>query len=428
MNRRASRILGVVVAAAFLSLPAVTAAAQDTDPLIRDAYLFELTGAVDPLVAGAVERAVRTAEAANLPLLIRIDTPGGLDSSMRRIVKAVVNADIDVVCWVGPDGARAASAGAFILMGCPTATMASGTNVGAAHPVGFRGDVLNDKVTNDAAAYIRALAERWNRNADWAEQAVRNSVSIPAEEALAIDVIDRIAGDVDAALGFPARTRTVRLTIAEAIFHTLIDPNLAFLLFVFGIGLIAFEFISPGGVGGVIGALLLIASLVMLGMLPVNLAGALLIVAAMILFVVEAHTPGIGAAGAAGLTALVLGGLFLFDASVPNARVSRAVVATTAIAAAVFFTIAAQAVLKARRMPVTAGISAAAGTEGIVVRDLGPGGVVAAAGEEWSAESISGPIPAGRTVRVVRVDGLTLIVEPVAAEQEHPLERTEGET
>lgn len=427
--RRFVRTLGamLVALAPAAALPPATAAASDA---VRE---IALTGTVDPFVAGTIERGVSSAarDRAQL-LLIRIDTPGGLDSAMRRIVQAIGSSSVPVVCWVGPPGARAASAGAIVLLGCPVAAMAPGTNTGAAHPVGFRGEVLGQKVTNDAAAYARSLAERWGRNAGWAEDAVRKSESASAEEALRLDVIDLIAANrSDLLRSLSGRSvRTARgdvqipdltgatidvfpMRLVERVLHSLVDPTLAFILFLLGAGMIAFEFFSPGGVGGVVGALFVLASVLMLGMLPVNIAGLVLLVIAIVFFVVEVKTPGTGWPTALGIASLILGGLFLFDVSVPNARVSRGVVVGTAVGVALFFVLVAQAILKARRMPSAAQALPAAGSEGKVLQPLSPQGVVYAAGEEWTAVSAAGDIPAGVPVRIVGSQGLTLRVEPL---------------
>ncbi|MBI4728154.1 MAG: nodulation protein NfeD [Acidobacteria bacterium] len=401
--------------------------------------LVRIEGVVDPLVARYVERAVGEAgRAGDAALLVQIDTPGGLDSSMRAIIRAILGSPVPVVCWVGPSGARAASAGAFILVGCPVAAMAPGTNVGAAHPVGFSGEVLGEKITNDAAAYIRSLAERWGRNADWAERAVRESVSIPAGQALALHVADLLAPTREALLRAVggrevpvgdggsvvlrtagATVREFPMTFVESLLHGVVDPNLAFLLFVIGLLGIAFEVTHPGlSVGGVVGVLSLLTSLVILGMLPVNLAGVLLILASIVFFVVDLKVPGHGLATAAGIVSLVLGGLFLFDRSVPSAQVSKGLVIGVAAAAALFFSVVVRAVVRARRRPPGRGIEAMVGEEGIVERALDLSGVVRARGESWSAVAPRGSIPAGVAVRVTGVRGLTLEVEPAEEEGE----------
>ncbi|MCA1832444.1 MAG: nodulation protein NfeD [Actinomycetota bacterium] len=428
MRRTALALAASAVVAT--SLPGVLARAQTPT---RRPVVYEVaqTGTVDPLSAHHTQRGLRIADAADAAaVLVRIDTPGGLDSSMREIIKSVLASPVPVVCWVGPPGARAASAGAFILTGCPVAAMAPGTNVGAAHPVGFSGEVMAEKITNDAAAYIRSLAERWGRNPDWAEKAVRDSVSVSAQEALKLHAIDVIAptraslfaslegrsirtaaGDVTVHLA-GASVVVVRPTIGESLLHGLVDPNIAFLFFVFGIAGIVFEVLHPGiNIPGVIGIVLLITSFVILGMLPVNIGGLILIAAAIVFFIIDLKVAGHGVPTAAGIISLVFGGLFLFDAAIPNARVSRALIVGVALAIAGFFSFALRAALRARHEPVTAGPERLVGTEGVVERDLDPAGLVRAGGESWSATSARGSIVAGSAVRVTAVRGVSLEVE-----------------
>jgi membrane-bound serine protease (ClpP class) len=401
--------------------------------------LVEQTGTVDPLSARYVQRGIRSAETAGAEaVLIRIDTPGGLDSSMRSIVKAIQSATVPVICWVGPSGARAASAGAFILLACPVAAMAPGTNVGAAHPVGFSGEVLSEKITNDAAAYIRALAEQRGRNADWAEKAVRSSVSITANEALDLKVIDLIApsrgallGSVDGRAvvlgnGTPVTLRTagadvvrVRMTASEALFHGVIDPNLAFLFFVLGFAGLTYEILNPGlNIAGVVGLILIIAAFVMFGMLPVNLAGLILVFAALGFFVLDLQVVGHGLPTGAGIISLVLGGLFLFNAEVPNARVSRSLIVGVAVSMGLLFFFVIRAVVTARRQGPVTGEESLLGAAGTAVVALDPQGIVRARGEEWTARSKGEMIPAGTPVRVTGIEGLTLEVEAAPREQE----------
>ena len=416
---------GVVVAALAVLTP-VAAVAASADSVVQRPVVRQvnLTGVVDPPLAHYVEHAVTAAGRDHVEaVLVRIDTPGGLDSSMRSIIKSLLASPVPVVCWVGPSGSRAASAGAFILMGCPKATMAPGTNVGAAHPVGFSGEVLSEKITNDAAAYMRSLAERWHRNADWGERAVRQSVSISADEALRIHVIDAIAptkADALRAIDTGGRIETARPGVIDAALHDLIDPNLAFVFLIVGLALLVFEVFHPGAIlPGLFGALLFIGSLVILGMLPVNLAGFVLLLASVAFFVVALKVPGHGLPEAAAITCLVLGGLFLFDPSVPNARVSRILLVLITIKATIWFTIVLRAAMRARKQPVKTGAHLVIGTEAVVVTPLEPTGTVRVQGEEWTAHSAHGPIPAGAAVRVVHRDGLTLEVSPTVDTEVH---------
>lgn len=394
--------------------------------------LLSLDGVVDPFVASYVQSGIEAAaDEGAVAVLITIDTPGGLDSAMRTIVQSVLNADVPVICFVAPEGARAASAGTFILLSCPVAAMAPGTNVGAAHPVGVSGAIELEKAENDAAAYIRSIAERRGRDADWAERAVRESVSVTAEEALGLSIIDHITNDVPSLLrdldgttvelagGAQAELRTTGLTVQErdmglgvSLLHTVLDPNLAFIFFYLGIALVAIEFFVPGGVLGVLGGIMLILAVMALGMLPVELLGLILLVASVAFFLLELKLPGTGIATGAGLVTLVLGGLFLFDPSVPTARVSPWVIAPVAAFAAIFFLVVVRAAIRMRGARTVSGTSTVVGAEGTTVTALDPTGVVLVAAEEWTATSDAGPLERGRRVRVTRVDGLRVRVVP----------------
>jgi membrane-bound serine protease (ClpP class) len=432
-------IWGGLLAAGLALLVAAPAFSQSNSS--SDVVVVSLTGTVDPLSARYVERGIRTGgNEKAAAVLIRIDTPGGLDSSMRSIIKAISTSSVPVVCWVGPSGARAASAGAIILLGCPVAAMAPGTNVGAAHPVGFSGQVLDEKITNDAAAYARALAQAHNRNADIAEKMVRQSISISAEEALGQKMIDFIAPTQSAVFAdLNGRTvngvalsvssphfQNVGMTFIEALLHGAVDPNIAFILFLLGLVGIVFEILHPGiTLPGVLGALSFLVSLVLLGLLPVNIAGVVLLLVGVIFFAFEVHIHSFGVAAALGIASLVLGGLFLFNSSVPNAAVSKWLVVGMAVALAAFFTLVVRAVVQARKhLPSPSKLSDIVGAEAVVVRALDPSGIVRAHREQWSARAKTGTIPEGAHVRVTGVQGLTLEVEPL--EVSH-VSQTEGD-
>lgn len=423
--------------AVTLSLPVSVGATvnrpQSSAPIVIE---IPVTGPVDPLTARAFKRGLRRADAVDAALvLVRIDTPGGLASSMREIIQAIAASNRPVVCWVGPTGSRAASAGAIILLGCPVAAMAPGTNTGAAHPVGYTGDILSEKVTNDAAAYARSLAERTHRDPAFAESAVRDSTSISAKQALARGVIDLITPNertllvalrgrqVSTARGsitLPAlegaRIETSGQTLGEGILHAIDDPNIAFIFFLVGMAGLVFEALHPGlSIPGVVGVLLLVTSLIVLGMLPVNVGGLLLLAASIVFFAIDLHAPGTGLATAAGTISLVLGGLFLFDASVPNARVSRVVIGVVAAGVTLFFALVAQAVVKARRMPAAPVMTIGPGTQGVIVRACDPAGILRAQGEDWSAVADGPPVAAGESVYVTSVEGLTIHVAALGA-------------
>jgi membrane-bound serine protease (ClpP class) len=421
---------GVAAAALLLSL-AFPAHAQTPRPVV---VKLGLSGVVDPFMAGYVSGGIKDANrGAAAAVLITIDTPGGLDSSMRDIVKSILGSHVPVVCYVSPEGARAASAGTFIMMACPVAAMAPGTNIGAAHPVGVAGAIEETKVTNDAAAYIKTLAERNGRNADWARRAVVDSVSIPAGEALRTHVIDLIAPSVKALLGqidgrvvqvadggsatlhtAGAAVQTRALGLGAAFLHALLSPDFAFIFFYLGIGLIVIEFLHPGlSVPGILGIVSLVVAFVTFGLLPVQLIGIVLLLASALFFLLELKHPGLGLPTVGGVVTLVLGGLTLFNPSVPNARVSLWVIVPVAGLLVLFFATVVNAALRARHLPHATGPERMIGLEGIVERDLGPDGVVLVASEEWSARSTAGPIPKGTRVRVVNVERLRLDVVPM---------------
>jgi membrane-bound serine protease (ClpP class) len=419
--------LGVAGALIFLGALSSVSSAQAAPR--AEVVELELDQVVQPLSASYVVEGIHRAERDHAAaVLLRIDTPGGLDSSMRKIVGALLGSRVPVVCWVGPSGARAASAGTFILLACNVATMAPGTNVGAAHPVGLRGEVLSDKITNDAVAFIRSIAETRDRNADWAEQAVRRSVAVSAQEARKLDVIDGVALSEADALRFAdgERTRTASgkvmidswpadvdrrpIAFGRGLFGSLVDPNLAFLLFLIGIAGLIMEALHPGlSVPGVVGALSLIFSLVMFEMLPVNIAGVILLVAGIAFLVVELHVPGFGVPGIAGTAALVLGGLLLFDAGA-LVRVSRPMLIGAVIGIAAFVLLVIGKVVRARRMPPPIPLTVV-GEIGVVTTDLDPVGTVRVRSEDWTAESPAGVIPAGTRIRVVEENGLKLRVD-----------------
>jgi membrane-bound serine protease (ClpP class) len=435
-----------VILGLFLAAPLTALAAPD-DIVVR----LDLDGVVNPLAASYISDGIEAAGSDDASaILLTIDTPGGTDASMRKIIRAILDSDVPVVCFVAPEGARAASAGTFILMSCPVAAMAPGTNVGAAHPVGVQGAVEIEKVTNDAAAFLRSLAEDRDRNGDWAEMAVRESDSISARQALEMDVIDLIQPNATALLDeIDGRTvkvadgRDATLSTADArvadrepgtaarLLQTLLSPNIAFLLFYLGVALIVVEMLTPGvTVPGVLGVLCLGLALAAFGMLPVQLLGVGLLAASVAFFLVEFQNPGLGFPAAAGVVTMVLGGLLLFDRSVPDAQVSISMIAPVAIGSGLFFGFVVKAALAARRLPPAVKSQNVLGAVGHAVTDLAPSGVVQMVSETWTATS-SVPVPKGSKVRVTAVDGLRLSVEPAegaVAEATVPPTPTEDST
>jgi membrane-bound serine protease (ClpP class) len=441
---RVRRLLALAcVAAGVGGSFAAPAAAQELRGSIVE---LRIEGVVDPFVADYVEGGIADAAAGQAAaVLLTIDTPGGLDSSMRQITQAILNAEVPIIGYVAPEGARAASAGTFILLATHVAAMAPATNVGAAQPVGLSGAIASEKAVNDAAQYIVSIAQRRGRDEAWAESAVREAESISAADALEIGVIDLVADDVDDLIA-SADGRTVELAGGRAVtldlagatirerglgafvgfLHAMLDPNLAFIFFWAGLALIAIEFFVPGGIAGTTGAILFVASLVALGMLPVQLIGVALLLASVVFFALELVHPGVGLPAVAGVVAIALGGWFLFDSSVPGVRVSPLVIVPVAAFAAFFFLVVVRSAIKLRRRDVVGRDQALVGAEGSVVRDLAPTGVVQVAAEEWTAEAVRGAPRRGDRVRVVAMEGLKLKVEPVeeAAEASAPTSAT----
>jgi membrane-bound serine protease (ClpP class) len=430
--------LAAVVSLVTLGLLSSPAAAQA--PTAGSILRLQLDGVVDPFVSDYLTTGIADAaqnDAAGV--LIEIDTPGGLVSSTREITQAILNAQVPVLCYVTPSGARAASAGSFVLLSCNVAAMAPGTNVGAATPVGIDGAVGSDKAVNDAAASMRSIAEQRGRNAEIAGTFVTEAVSISAEEALDEGVVDVIApttqdllDDVDGRTVTVGDGTEVVLDTAGAqvvdrsiggfigFLHTLLDPTLAFVFFWLGIALIVLELLVPGHIfSGTIGTALLILSIVSFGVLPVQLIGVLLLVAAAVLMVLELNAPGFGVFGIAGTICLLLGGWFLYDRA-GGVAVSPAVLVGTAAFVGLFFAVVLRKVLKVRRLPPAQGSETIVGKLGVTIgAGLNPDGIVRVSSEEWQATTADGAtIPAGTQIRVTDLDGLTLTVEGASMEHE----------
>ena len=439
MNTR-SRIARLVILATCLGFGLIAAGSAQAQGQASDAVMqLELTGVVDPFMADYLRGAIQDANADGSPaVLLTIDTPGGLGSSMSEITQAILGSDVPVICYVSPEGARAASAGAFILMSCPVAAMAPGTNVGAATPVGISGLTLQKKVTNDAAASIREMAQIYGRNEQVAESFVTDATSITATEALDENVIDLIEPNVDAlltavsgttvTLGDGSTTTIPDLTDLELVersmspgagfLHALFDPNLAFIFFWVGLLLIVIELIVPGHIfAGTIGTVLLLTSLVSFGFLPVRLIGVALLIASVVFFILEVKAPGLGIWSIAGLVCLVAGGLFLYDGS-GGVHVSPWVLIAVGGLVALFFGVAVSKLLAIRNVPpVPHGADALIGKEGVVISaGLGPDGVVRVGSEEWGAVSSAGPLRGDTRIRVTGLNGLVLTVEPLIDE------------
>ncbi|MFE8070953.1 nodulation protein NfeD [Marinobacteraceae bacterium S3BR75-40.1] len=416
-----------------------------------EVYVLPLQGAVGPAMADFFVRTLEEAEDAQADLLlVTLDTPGGLDTSMRRMIQAILAARIPVAVYVYPQGARAASAGTYLLYSAHIAAMAPATNLGAATPVelggggsplpGGEGDngesppkdgltKMERKQINDAVAYIRGLAELRGRNAAWAEKAVREAASLSADKALQNNVIDVIATDVkDLLAQLDGKTialgeRTVTLDLADASlvevqpdarqqFLALItDPSVAYILMLIGIYGIIFEFYNPGlGIPGILGAICLLTGLYAMQLLPVNYAGLALIVLGLALMVGEAFVPSFGAMGIGGAVAFVVGSVMLMDTDVPAFQIAWPVIGALAVSSFLMMFMVLKMALRSRRQAVVSGQEALVGAEAIAMQDFETTGHVHVQGEIWKAVS-NQPVKKQQRLRVTAVDGLTLHVE-----------------
>jgi len=394
-------------------------------------------GVINPVLVDYIERGIEQAEEDNaIACIIQMDTPGGLDTSMRDIVKDMVNARVPVVVYVSPSGARAASAGVFITMAAHVAVMAPNTAIGAAHPVsiGTEGEegmseTMEEKVLNDAAAYIRSIAEAHGRNMEWAEKAVRESVSATEQEALELNVIDIVAPNLDSLVSQldgrqvtmlggnvvtlhtqGATINHIKMNTMEDFLYAISDPNIAYILLsLASLGIMAEIFnpglIFPGVIGGICGLLAFYS----LGMLPVNYAGVLLVVLAFGLFIAEVFTTSFGLFTAGGITALVIGSLILFKGG-PLFQVSPGLITVVSIIVAAFFAFVISQAIRAHRRQASTGREELIGKQAIVKVALEPEGTVFLKGERWGAISEEGQIKPGEAVIITKVDGLKLYV------------------
>ncbi len=388
-----------------------------------------------PIGEYIVKSIKQAAESGSEAIVIQLDTPGGLDLSMRDIIKEMLNAAVPVVVYVSPQGARAASAGVLITISAQVAAMAPGTNIGAAHPVamglGKADETMMEKVENDAVAYGRGIAEQKGRNADWVEEAIRKSVSVTAEEALKLKVIDLIATDVNDLLAkidgrevkLVSGTKVLKtkgaelnrkeMGFREKVLITISNPNIAYILFLLGLAGLYFEFSSPGVVlPGIIGGISLILAFFAFQTLPVNYAGVLLILFAVILFIAEIKVVSHGILTMGGVVSLVLGSIMLFESPDPALRVSWNVLVPAVAIVSLFFIAVISIAVRAQMRKVITGGEGMIGAEGEAASEVFERGKVIIRGEYWDACSKT-PIGKGRPVKVVRVNGLKIEVEEV---------------
>jgi len=418
----------------FLWLLALVAGCAGTPGLPGAVHVLRAKGPVNPILASYIDRGIDGAEKAKaVAVVIELDTPGGLDDSMRKIVQRIQAARVPVIVYVAPAGARAASAGTFITMVGHVAAMAPNTAIGAAHPVGAGGETLEgpmaDKITNDAVAYIRGIARLRGRNEDWAEKAVRESASVHQDDAVALGVVDLVAPDLPSLLRavdgweveLPQGKVVLRtadapivrndMSLIERFLYVISDPNIAFILLTLGATALIFEFVNPGAIlPGVFGAIALLLAFFSLGTLPFNWAALLLIGLAFILFILELFVTSYGLLAIGGVISLGLGGLLFLSQSAPGIELSRWLVLGISGGIGAFFALAMTAVLRSRRRPVAVGAQALLGRTAVARTELNPEGTVFVEGELWSATCQDGPVAPGEEVEITAVEGLKLQV------------------
>ncbi len=402
----------------------------------RQVLLVEAEGPIGPVVAEHLVRAMhRATREGAVCLIVQMDTPGGLDASMRTIIKEMLASETPVVVYVAPAGSRAASAGALITIAAHVAAMAPGTNLGAAHPVALGGQIdstMAGKVTNDAAAYIRSIAEKRGRNVQWAEDAVRKSVSATEQEALKLKVIDLVCPTVPALLDsldgrrveVPSGRKTlstkgaqvvrVQMGVRERFLATLSDPNIAYILMILGFYGLLFEIYNPGAVlPGIVGSICIVLAFFSFQTLPVNYAGALLVLFGIVMFILEVKVVSHGALTLGGIVAMAIGSAMLFESPEPFLRVSWLVIAPAVLGTAAFILFALGMGVRAQRLAPVTGLSDMIGKAGKARTEVHEQGMVFVAGEYWGARADT-TVEAGADVRITAVNGSVLTVEKMS--------------
>lgn len=422
---------------AVFILAGLVAGAQDKGPVFN---VITVDGVITSPTAKYIAASIEQAKKDNAEgLIVLLDTPGGMDTAMRDIAKSILNAPLPVIVFVYPSGARAASAGVIITEAAHIAAMAPGTNIGAAHPVSIgiggspedKDKTMSKKIENDAAAYARSIAKTRGRSEEWVEKAVRKSESITAEEALKLNVIDFVALDVNKLLvaidqkevnlaGGKKKISTKNAVVnnkkmgtREGILSAISDPNISYILLLVGLAGLYFELSTPGAIlPGVIGGISLLLAFFGLSTLPVNYTGILLIIFGVILFIAEIKVMSHGMLTVGGIISLVLGSLLLFDTPEPALRLSFQVLVPAIIVASGFFMVVIWLAVKAQLRRHFSGAEAMIGAEAKVMKDIDNEGEVFLMGEYWKAISEE-PVKKGARVKIIRVDGLKLIVEEI---------------
>ena len=428
------KILRILFLMGLIGVALIATEVQAANPRID---VLNVKGTINPVLVDYIKRGIEQAEENNaVACVIQLDTPGGLDTAMRDIVQHMVNAEVPVVVYVAPSGARAASAGVFITIAAHVAVMAPNTAIGAAHPVALSAEgeaemseAMEDKVVNDAAAYIRSIAGAQGRNIEWAEKAVRESVSATEQEALELNVIDMVAPTLDALIAQldgrqvtmldgsmvtlhtqDAAINSNEMRTIEKFLYTIADPNIAYILLSLAMLGLMVEISNPGLIfPGVVGGICLLLAFYSLGTLPVNYAGILLILLAFGLFVAEVFTTTFGILTAGGITSLIIGSLILYKGG-PLFQISPWLIAIVAIFAGGLFAFVINRVISAHRRRATTGKEELMGNTAVVKAALEPEGTVLLKGERWKAISESGRVEPEEEVLITKVDGLKLWV------------------
>ena len=441
----ASRLKFHILPLLFVLLFVATFHASPSFAQSEHVALIRLTGVINPVAASYVDRAIGQAESNGAAaIVVQMDTPGGLDTSMRDIIKRIISSRVPVIVYVSPPGARAGSAGVYITYSAHIAAMAPNTNIGSAHPVAMgeggeqeMSDTMRDKVTNDAVAYIKSLAQSRGRNIEWAEKAVRESVNVTAQEALDLKVIDLVADDLPSLLdqihgrevqlssgkvvlntrGLPVVP--IEMSPLESLLHAVSDPTIAYILLSLGTMGLIFELSNPGAIlPGVIGGICLLFALFGLGTLPINLAGVLLIAFAFVLFIADIFAPTHGILTAGGTASFILGSMMLINTqNAPFLAISTAAIISVALGLTAFFTFVVAAIVRSHRRRPSTGMESLLGQIGKAKTALDPAGMVLIDGALWKAIAETDTIAQDELIEVVGVHGLTLVVRPRPVEK-----------